>query len=110
MSRREFIRIAIASALAALLLSIAFAPRPRFVLRYQLRRRLGDYQISDGELDRFFDAFEEHYGTPAPDDDRFLQIFILSTDAFDQTESRELKFVQLYHPYVNQCHNPLARL
>jgi hypothetical protein len=110
MTRRELIKVGLAGAVAAGLLAIGFAPRPRFIVRSQIRDRLAPWTISDAHLHAFLDAFESDYGTPAPDRDDFLQILVLSTDAFAPDRAGQtLAFTKLYHPYKAPCHNPLAR-
>ncbi len=110
MTRRDFVRVALAGLAGAALLALGFAPQARVVVRHRIRGRLGDWTIADADLDRFLDAFEAQYGDPAPARDDFLQILVLSTDAFAPGRAtKALTFVQLYHPYKAPCYNPLAR-
>ena len=68
-----------------------------------------DYLIlPEDDLRAYADAHREQFD-PGDWDDMFYQRFLLSTDFFpDADESRPVRFVRYYDPYVSPCWNPLA--
>ena len=81
-----------------------------------------DYlDIDPAEVRRFVDTFEQ-YRYPirrnplklllGPLPDEIYMNYLSSTDFFihDADESRPVRFVALYDPYVSPCYNPFRRL
>ncbi len=76
-------------------------------------------QLSYLRLDRqgvrgFLDDYRAAYGSSSvatTDVSRLALHFLMSSDFFehDGDQTRTVRFVRLYDPYVNPCHNPLAR-
>lgn len=76
-----------------------------------IRERLGDMlDIPDATIAKWVNAYEQHERPwsgkqPSRKD---LQNFLLSTDLWpDGDESKPLKFVAYYDPYISVCYNPL---
>ena len=72
-------------------------------------------KIEPGVLAAFATAYETHYGSPNLNIPQIAAgmhtRFLLSTDFFQNgaNETKPVKFVALYDPYVTPCYNPLAR-
>ena len=119
MTRRTFLAI-----LALLAPSGFFACRredeasaPAASLEDRLRRDLLDefhyLSIGDEVLAPFALAYLQHHPDFDPENAKHLHdlrsTFLMSTDFFQNAadESRPLRFVALYDPYVTPCYNPM---
>ena len=119
-------RVFLTSLLGAAALTIgAGAWRWDFIRREWIARKLTahfDYlDLDPAGVRRFVDTFEQ-YRYPirrnplklllAPLPDEIYMNYLSSTDFFinDADESRPVRFVALYDPYVSPCYNPFRRL
>lgn len=78
-------------------------------LARKLRKRLPTLNIPDETLLAFVEAHETHAGPfkGRKVSRKLAEKFLLSTDFFpDADESRPLKWVAYYDPYVSVCRNP----
>jgi len=70
--------------------------------------------LDEGTAEGFVRAYESNGGSPELQDPRVRsdlhRQFLMSTDFFQNgaDETRPLRFVALYDPYVTPCYNPLA--
>jgi hypothetical protein len=76
-----------------------------------IRERLGELlDIPDATIAKWVNAYEKHeraWSGKAPSR-KDLQNFLLSTDLWpDGDETKPLKFVAYYDPYISVCYNPL---
>ena len=79
-------------------------------LAEQLRERLDMLELPEATVAKWVNRYEKHVGPwkgkrPSRKD---LQNFLLSTDFFPAgDESKPLRFVSYYDPYISVCYNPL---
>jgi hypothetical protein len=77
----------------------------------RIRREFHYLQLDDGGVAAFVGEYEKHRGPISrfrhPEDDLFDR-FLLSTDFFRNgaDESRPVRFVLFYDPYISPCWNP----
>lgn len=75
-----------------------------------IRDRLDMLDIPDATIAKWVNAYERNEKPWSGDKvvRKDLQNFLLSTDLFpDGDESKPLKFVAYYDPYISVCYNPL---
>ena len=87
----------------------ALDPNPRIMAR-RIREHFDYLNIDDRALTTFVDEHLRHH----PDILNPLDVyskFLMSTDFFqnDADESRYVRYVAYYDPYVTPCYNPLVR-
>ncbi|PRQ04680.1 hypothetical protein ENSA5_05940 [Enhygromyxa salina] len=80
------------------------------VLAGLLRERLDMLELPDATISKWVNRYEKHRKPWTRDkvSRKDLQNFLLSTDFFPAAdESKPLRFVAYYDPYISVCYNPL---
>lgn len=75
-----------------------------------LAKRLDMLKLPEATLSKWVNRYEKHNGPwkGKKVGRKDLQNFVLSTDLFpDGDESKPLRFVSYYDPYISVCYNPL---
>ncbi len=95
----------------------AAQPRPQEIrIAASLRARFSYLRIDDAVLATFAGDYlrdrRHRWDGRAPFPDRDAMRFLMSTDFFQNgaDESRSLRWVAYYNPYVSPCYNPLVEL
>lgn len=78
----------------------------------ELRRHFHYLELDDASLARYARDYLRHLPPPDLAGPDLYTRFLLSNDFFQNgaDESRTLRYLALYNPYVNACRNPFARL
>jgi hypothetical protein len=80
------------------------------VLAQLIVERLDMLEVHEGAVSRWVNRYEQHHGPwkGKKVGRKDLQNFLLSTDFFPEAdESKPLRFVAYYDPYISVCYNPL---
>jgi hypothetical protein len=86
----------------------------RSAMAQHLAEHFSYLTLDEGTAETFVRAYESNGGSPEFQDPRVRSDlhmqFLMSTDFFQNgaDETRALRFVALYDPYITPCYNPLA--
>jgi hypothetical protein len=89
----------------------ADAPGPQSPLARELAAEFAYLDIAPATFERFSRDFERAYGRWRPgQENRPGARFLASTDFFQNgaDESRRLRYVRFYDPYLSPCYNPFS--